>query len=150
MTFRLQQLSWVLVLACAAAPCGAQTRAGQSDQQILVQLEKDWDVAFLHKDIPFIEKVLADEYVVTYDDGARGDRAKELALDASFSQPIDSSDLDGFAVKVYGDTALVWFTRHLVGPTQAGPARLTMQFLDVFVWRAGRWQCVASQSTKID
>ena len=114
-----------------------------------MQIEKDWDQAFLDKNIPFIENVLADEYLATYDDGARGDRAKELALDQEFNQQVDSSAVDGFIVKVYGDTAVVWFSRHMVGPTAKGPLALTLQYVDVFVWRAGRWQCVESQSTRV-
>jgi ketosteroid isomerase-like protein len=139
----------LLALVCGAVPCRAQSHAGQSDQEILMQIEKDWDQAFLDKNIPFIQNVLADEYLATYDDGARGDRAKELALDQEFNQHIDSSAVDGFIVKVYGDTAVVWFSRHMVGPTANGPLALTLQYVDVFVWRAGRWQCVESQSTRV-
>ena len=32
------------------------------------------------KDVPFIENILADEFIATYDHGSRGDKAKELAL----------------------------------------------------------------------
>ena len=35
---------------------------------------------------------------------------------------------------------------------QAGPShvlRLTLRYVDVFVWRDNRWQCVSSQSTKV-
>ena len=97
----------VLALLSAVTTTGAQTRAVKSDQQILVQLEQDWDAAFRRKDIPFIETVLADEFVATYSDGSRGDRAKELALAAEFNLQIDSSTLDEFIVKIYGDTAVV-------------------------------------------
>ena len=136
------------VVTAAAAP-RAQTRGVRSDQQILIQLEKDWDAAFHRKDIAFIENVLAEEFVVTYGDGTRGDRAKELKLAAEFNQQVDSSTLDEFTVKTYGDTAVVWFTQHLLGPSQGRQLALTYRYVDVFVMRAGRWQCVASQSTKV-
>jgi len=136
-------------LLAATAASGQQNRPVQSDQQILIQLERDWDVAFLHKDVAFIANVLADEAVVTYPDGARGDKAKELSLAAEFNQQVDSSTLDEFIVKVNGDTAVVWFRRRLVGPSQGKPLELTFRYIDVFVWRAGRWQCIASQSVKV-
>ena len=59
--------------------------------------------------------LLADEFIATYDDGSRGDKAKELALAAEFNQQVESAIQDEFTVKVYGDTAVVWFTLHLVG-----------------------------------
>jgi ketosteroid isomerase-like protein len=127
----------------------AQSQPAKSDQEILIQLERDWDAAFHRKDVRFIETVLADEFVVTYADGTRGDRAKELALAAEFNQQVDSSVLDEFIVKIYGDTAVVWFSQHLVGPKNGRPTSLTFRYVDVFVIRDGRWQCVASQSTKV-
>ena len=121
----------------------------RSDQEILIQLERDWDAAFHRHDVGFIETILADEFIVTYNDGTRGDRAKELAVARDFNQQVDSSTLDDFTVKVYGDTAVVWFTQHLLGPKDGKPLAITLRYVDVFVQRDGRWQCVASQSTKV-
>ena len=148
MTWR-ELLACVLVAAFTATTAIAQDFPPLSDQQILIQIERDWDAAFLRKDIAVIENFLADEFLATYPDGSRGDRAKELSLAAEFNQQIDSSSLDEFAVKVYGDTAIVWFSRHLAGPSQGRRLEVTYRYVDVFVWRAGRWQCVASQSTEV-
>ncbi len=138
-------LAAVLVVPAAAA----QSQRVKSDQEVLMQLEHDWDAAFHRNDVAFIDGILAEEFVVTYDDGARGDRATELALAAEFNQKIDSSTLDEFIVKEYGNTAVVWFTLHLVGPSKGQTLELTLRFVDVFVLREGRWQCVSSQSTKV-
>ena len=148
MTWR-HTLFGLLAILSAAAATGAQTRTVKSDQQILIQLEQDWDAAFRRKDLPFIETVLADEFVATYSDGSRGDRTKELALAAEFNLQIDSSTLDEFIVKIYGDTAVVWMSQHLVGPSKGSQLKVTFHYVDVFVMRAGRWQCVASQSTRV-
>ena len=93
--------------------------------------------------------MLAEELLATYPDGTRGDRARELANVREHNRQIDSSTLDDFVIKVYGDTAVVWFTQHLVGPIQGKPTKLTSNYIDVFVYRDGRWQCVASQSTRV-
>ena len=140
---------FVLAAAWAATASGFQNRPVQSDQQILIQLERDWDAAFLHNDVGFIANVLADDVIVTYPDGTRGDKAKELSLAGEFNQQVDSSTLDEFTVKVNGNTAVVWFTRHLVGPSQGRQLEVTYRYIDVFVWRADRWQCIASQSAKV-
>ena len=125
-----------------------RTDTVKSDQQILTELERGWNEAFYTRNIAFIEKVLADEFVATYDDGSRGDRAKELALAAGFNQQVESSIQDEFTVKVYGDTAVVWFTLHLTGIRQGERAEVTLRYTDVFVMRDGRWQCVSTQSTR--
>jgi ketosteroid isomerase-like protein len=136
-------------LAVHVAAGSASAQRGRSDQEILVQLERDWDAAFHRKDLEFIASILADEFVATYSDGARGDKATELARTAAFDQQIDSSALEDFVVKIYGDTAVVWFSMHLVGPSQGKPLAITFRYVDVFVLRDGRWQCVSSQSTRV-
>ena len=149
------RMTWCVPLVCmlvaswAATASGGQERPVRSDQQILTELEQNWNVAFDRKDLKFIENVLADEFVATYPDGARGDKAKELTLAAEFNQQVESSTVDEFMVKVYGDTAVVWFARHLVGISQGQRVEVMYRYVDVFVWRADRWQCVESQSTKV-
>ena len=136
-------------LVPAISASGAQSKPALSDQQVLIKLERDWDAAFHRKDVAFIDSVLAEEFVSTYGDGTRGDRAKELKLASEFNQQIDSSTLDDFSVKIYGDTAVVWFTQHMVGPSKGQRLEVTYRYIDVFVQRDGRWKCVASQSTKV-
>lgn len=145
------RLRLISILACmlVAALAGAQPRGVQSDQQILTQLERNWDYAFLHNDLGFLENVLADEFMATYDDGSNGDRARELQLAKDFNQQVESSRLDDFTVKIFGDTAIVWFSRHLAGPRRGERVELHYRFTDVFVFRDARWQCVSSQSTRI-
>jgi ketosteroid isomerase-like protein len=114
-----------------------------------MQLEEDWDAALRRHDVAFIQNILADEFLATYDDGSRADKARELAFAADRTQQIDSSMLDEFAIKIYGDTAIVWFTLHLVGSSQGRQLELTLRYQDVWVIRAGKWLCVASQSTRV-
>ena len=149
MTTTRPTLLLLAFLVPAFSTAGAQSQPVRSDQQNLIKLERDWDAAFHRKDVAFIDSVLAEEFVSTYGDGTRGDRAKELKLASEFNQQIDSSTLDDFSVKIYGDTAVVWFTQHMVGPSKGQRLEVTYRYIDVFVMRDGRWQCVASQSTKV-
>jgi hypothetical protein len=139
----------VIAAIGAASAASAQDLRGLSDQQILMRLEREWDAAFLRNDVAFVESVLAEEFIATYDDGSTGDKAKELKLVAEFNQAIESSKLDDFTIKVYDKTAVVWFTRHLAGPSKGRRLEVSFRYMDVFVLRDGRWLCVASQSTKI-
>ncbi len=122
----------------------------RSEQQILIELERGWNEAFYAKDIAFIEGVLADEFTATYDDGSRGDRARELTLSTEFNQQVVSAVQDGFTVRLYDDTAVVWFTLRLVGIRQGERAELAFSYTDVWVRRDGRWQCVSTHSTRMN
>jgi len=140
----------VALVLCTSGVGHAQSAPVRSDQDILIQLEHDWDAAFHRHDAAFIDKILADEFIVTYDNGVRADRTVELELAKSLNENIESSTLDEFIVKEFGNTAVVWFTLHLVGPINGQRVQNDYRFTDVFVLRDGRWQCVSSQSTHID
>ena len=142
-------LCCVVALACAVPVFAAQRGPVQSEQEILIALERGWNDAFYKRDVTFIENLLADEFIATYDDGTRGDKKKELALAASFSQAVESAVQDDFEVKVYRDTAVVWFTLNIVGIKQGERSPLTLRYTDVWVFRDGRWQCVSTQSTRV-
>ena len=141
----------VLTGTCNAALTAASAQQPvQSDQQVLIELERGWNDAVYRQDADFVSSLLADEFIVTYDDGARGDKARELALVAQFNQQVVSAVQDDFTVRVYQDTAVVWFTLNLVGMRQGQRAELTLRYTDVWVQRDGRWQCVSTHGTKVN
>jgi len=143
----LALLSCVLV-ASAVTRASALQRV-ESDQDVLIKLERGWNEAFYRKDVAFIERLLAEEFTATYDDGRMGDKATELALVAAFDQNVESATPDEFAVRVYRDTAVVWFTLRLVGIKEGQRSEMALRYTDVWIVRDGRWQCVSSQSTRV-
>jgi hypothetical protein len=86
---RLPHTALLALAILGGAP--AVSLAQDAAVQELIQLERDWDAAFFRNDTAFIDRVLAAEFLATYPDGSRGDRAKELANAASFNLQIDSS-----------------------------------------------------------
>jgi ketosteroid isomerase-like protein len=146
---RLSSFLCCVLMLLAVSTSDAQPKPVLSDQEILIQLERDWHAAFLRKDVAFIAGLLADDFVATYGDGARGDKKRELELVAAFDQQVDSSAQDEFIVKVHRDTAVVWFTQRMVGPVKGKPTEVAYRYIDVWVMRDGRWQCIASQSTRL-
>jgi ketosteroid isomerase-like protein len=143
-------LCCILAAASAVTASASQRLEVKSDQQVLIELERSWNEAFYRKDVVFIRNVIAEEFIATYDDGSRGDKAKELALAAEFNQDVKSAIQDEFTVRVYRDTAVVWFTLQLVGIKQGQRAELTLRYTDVWVMRDGRWLCVSTQSTRVE
>jgi ketosteroid isomerase-like protein len=137
------------VLVASAVPRASAPQRVESDQDVLIKLERGWNEAFYRKDVAFIEKLLAEEFTATYDDGRIGDKATELGLVAAFDQNVQSATPDEFAVRVYRDTAVVWFTLRLVGIKNGQRSEMALRYTDVWIIRDGRWQCVSSQSTRV-
>jgi ketosteroid isomerase-like protein len=138
-----------VVIAAVVSGVSAQNRA-QSVQQVLEKLERDWVTAMQNNDVAFVDSVLAPEFIATYaDDGRRGDRKHELQLVKDFNSQVDEWIVDEFTIKVFGDTAVVWFTQRMTGPVQGKPTEIVIRYMDVFVNRNGKWLCVGSQATRV-
>ena len=140
-------LCWVLATTYAAAASAPQS-SGAAQQQAVIALERAWNDAFYARDIAFIEGILAEEFTATYDDGSRGDRARELTLATEFNQQVVSATQEDFTVRIYGETAVAWFTLRLVGIRQGQQAEVGFRYTDVWVRRDGNWLCVSTQSTR--
>jgi ketosteroid isomerase-like protein len=113
------------------------------------KLEQEWADAVKRRDIKKINGIQADEYVFTGPGGQIWTKAQALESVNNSDLEIDSFELSDINVRIYGETAVVtlrvvWNGRFR-GNDISGPQRMT----DVFVKRDGRWQCVASQSTRI-
>lgn len=137
------------VLIASSAIAGSASQRVESDQEVLIALEQKWNEAFYRKDVAVIETLLADEFTATYDNGRRGTKTTELALVSSFNQAVESAVQHDFIVRVYRDTAIVWFTLRVVGIRAGQRSEETLSYTDVWVVRDGRWQCVSSHSTRV-
>jgi len=129
----------------SAASSGTPPRAGSE----LQALEQSWADAVKHQDAEKIGRFQADEYVFTDPSGNLWSKARELDTIKSGDLAIDAFEMSEVTVRLYDNTAVVSFRIVWHGRFRetdiSGPQRMT----DVFVKRDGRWQCVASQATRI-
>ena len=143
-------ITLAVVLAASAVAAGAgQVPAGP--EQALVTLENDWSQASIKRDGAKLQQFYADEYVFTDADGMTSTKAKEIANLTSGAFRLTAYKFEDVKVRVYGEVAVVTGRNNIKGTWEdierdiSGPYRFT----DVFVRRNGRWQCVASQSSRI-
>src|SRR5688572_4541104 len=145
---RVRSALCALLLACAAVELPAQ-RPVQSAQQILEQLERDWIEALQTNNVAFIDSVLAPEFIATYGDGTRADKKRELQMVKEFNQQVGEWIVDEFTIKVFGDTAVVWFTNRMTGPVQGKPTQIVSRYMDVFVRSEEHTSELQSQSNLV-
>ena len=132
-----------LLLLCSLAH-GAVCPTGQlKDQAALVQIEHVWLRAVEQHDMAALGCILADEFEEADFAGSLIDRSAILASAAKPSNV--HSELSDLHAHVYGDFAYV---RGLgVNKRDDGKPPLKNRFTDIFVYRDGRWQCVAGHES---
>ncbi len=128
-----------------------------SIQAEVMKLERDWASAFKTRDAETIRRILADDIVITYPDGVRATKNEEVQTVETGAITADSWELVDEKVTVLDADAAFITGRAIVkngmykDPQAPRPIDISgeYRFLDVYAKRNGRWQAVASQTTRI-
>jgi hypothetical protein len=144
--------------ALVLADCsGAQRAAAQNEQGAAAQrpsdaeseaymrkAEADWAEVAARPMPGLMERILADDYVGVNSDNVVRDKAKEIALAAEpRTGNYVSSKLEYVNYRHFGDTVLAQGQESV--HRKDGKPDLRLIWTDVWMWRDGKWQVVASQ-----
>ena len=125
-------------------------RAQSGDaEQALLQLERDWEQANAKNDVTALERILAAEFVSTDSDGRVTTRAEMFARRKSGAVKFTAFTQDDYKVQVIGDTAIVTGRMTTKGVRDGKDISSQERFTDTFVRRGGRWQAVATHSSRV-
>ncbi|HSA96046.1 MAG TPA: nuclear transport factor 2 family protein [Acidobacteriota bacterium] len=133
----------VFVLAVAApsqTPAGGT--AGKAEQELL-NLMQDWMNAEVKADMAFLDQFITDDCVITDPSGALWTKAQFLGGLKSGEGAVKSFALDNMKARIYGDAAVVNGRMTAKQTFQRQDISGQYQCTDVFIKKAGRWQCVA-------
>jgi ketosteroid isomerase-like protein len=124
----------------------AQTQT-RSVEQELIKLETEWVDAAVKHDVTTIDKMLADEFIMTFD-GTVFTKAELLEYIKSYEE-LASLVTDEWKVRVYGDAAVV--TARNTRKVKSEGKEVTSQdrFTDTWIRQDGRWKCVAAHNSTI-
>jgi len=118
-------------------------------EQQFIDTENAWNQALTKGDANFLEKLYADEYLFTDNDGKTFDRNGDIGAVKSGEFRMTSTKLQDLKVHVYGDFATVTGVNDFTAIYKGKDANCKCRFTDVFVKRNGRWQVVASHVTRV-
>jgi Domain of unknown function (DUF4440) len=128
----------VALVVFAVGPAVGQAGAPRSVEDDVRKADEAYRLAKLHRDPQALDRILADQFNETNQNGNSRDKAQSLELWRTFS--IGSLTTDTSQVRVTGDTAMVTGTQ-----TENGAER--MLFMRVYVKRPNGWQLLASMQS---
>lgn len=132
----------VLVTLCGVA-------AAQSVEDQIKKLETDRAAAVVRGDTAVLEKETSDEYTLININGQESGKAQMLAGFKSGANKLTVDDLSDMKVHIYGDTAVVTGKVEVKGIMGGKDVSGQARFTRVYVKKAGHWQSVALQQTRI-
>jgi hypothetical protein len=135
----------VAVLACRFSP--AQT----SDENDVLQFERDACKAFLDADVAALERVLTPDFTLTLSNGEVSTRADEINELRSGKVHYDVFENYDMLARLYGDnTAVVLGKTRVKGRADGKPFDRLLQFTDTLVKSAGHWQLAAGHVSPVE
>jgi disulfide oxidoreductase YuzD len=111
----------------------------------LTSLENQWVTAIVKRDTATLDRIFADTYVDTNEDGDRTNKQGVLTLVKSSDLSMQSIALSDTHVEVYGTAAVVTGSATQIGTYKGTPLTRNVVFTDTFVIQSGVWRAVASQ-----
>jgi ketosteroid isomerase-like protein len=142
---------WPILSTLGPAPAGrAEDRAAAAVVEALRELEGQLNKAVVQGDVATFDRLLADDFTHTSQDGRFRTRAEWMKGRVQGKTNYVSYEVDDLQIRVFGDAAVAtgrskpsW--RESDGTVAGGQYR----FLRVWAKRDGRWRAVAFQSTRI-
>jgi ketosteroid isomerase-like protein len=120
----------------------------QDVAELLRESEERLAEAWVKGDRSFIDQILADDWSVTDLTGRVLTKAE--MLEEAFGtkdRQIISMRIDQINVRPFGDWAIVTGRTQAAGKHRGETGEVALRFTDVFAYRNGTWQVVASQAT---
>jgi ketosteroid isomerase-like protein len=96
-----------------------------------------------------LQELLASDYAGYDPAGRPQDRSSVVRAYANGRVRVTILEQSDLRTRVMGEVGLVAGVSKLQGSEGAEAFDFTLRFLDVYVWRDGRWQLVASQDTQL-
>ncbi len=134
----------------AQQPAPAAGRDTAQARETVLRLEEELGQALVRGDPAPADRILAKDYVGVSMDGLSETKAQAVAkMRRDSATAVEAVRLDSTTVRVYGDAALALVRGTARGRSGGQPMTVPFRNTDVFVWRDGRWQIVASHVSQV-
>lgn len=124
-------------------------RSGVGDENVIRQLESEWEEALKKGDQATIDRIVAPDCLFVSSTGELSLKPQTDAERRAFVKLIASGTTQ-MNVRVFGDTAIVIGTNLETSSYRDQDTSGQYRWTDVFLRRNGRWQVVSAHSTRME
>lgn len=145
-------LIFLLLAAGVAQPAkpGMPRSERHESKHEIDQLEQNWRDAILHRNVPAMDALLADDYIAITSNGTLQSKDQALANLKTGALHFSSIDFSDRKVRFYGQTALVTSRAEVKGTTAEGDLTGSYRYTRVYVRDAkGEWKIVSFEASRI-
>ena len=134
---------FVGILLVVFTSLSAAQQKSDSASKVLV-LESKWNDAYRQGDIAVLNALLADDFIITVEDGTTYSKSGYIARLGGTGEHVELSEMSNLKMRVHGNVAVVTGEYHEKGTSKGKPYEYHDRLTDVWVNSEGRWQVIAS------
>jgi ketosteroid isomerase-like protein len=135
---------WLVALCLALAWATNLAAQEKSDAATIRALELKWTESYKQHSIDILSALLADDFVITIEDGSIFSKAGYISHTADSSTKVHVAEMTDLKVRMHGDTAVVTGAYHEKGESNGKSYEYHDRLTDVWMKVSGKWQVVAS------
>ncbi len=110
----------------------------------ILALEKKWTEAYRLRDISILSSLLAENFVITVEDGSTFGKEGYISHTADSSVHVELAELSELRVRMHGNIAIVTGAYHEKGDSKGKRYEYRDRLTDVWMKMDGKWQVIAS------
>jgi len=127
----------------------AQDSSEAAIQTKIVALEKAWNQAYKIGDKKALDELLDNSIVLINDDGSVQSKKEFLASVHATNSQEQQVAPESMHVQVYGNVAVASGVMRVKGTEGGKSYTRREQFVDTWLFKAGKWVCIATDATPI-
>jgi ketosteroid isomerase-like protein len=143
MKIRILLFVVALLAVWALDSASAQNRPDLVSAKILA-LENKWNAAYKRGDIATMESLLADDFIITVEDGSTLSKSGYIAHNGDSTLHVELTEMSDLKVRTHGKTVVVTGGYHEKGLSKGKGYEYRDRFTDVWMNINGMWQVVVS------
>jgi len=108
------------------------------------KLEEKWTESYKKRQIDNLSSLLAEDFVITVEDGNTYSKSGYITHTADSSVQVDVAELSDLKVRMHGTTAVVTGAYHERGRSNGKPYEYRDRLTDVWMKFGNKWQVISS------
>jgi ketosteroid isomerase-like protein len=108
------------------------------------KLEEKWTDSYKKRQIDILSSLLAEDFVITVEDGNVYSKMGYISHSADPSVQVDVAELSDLKVRMHGNTAVVTGAYHEKGKSNGKPYEYRDRLTDVWMKIGNKWQVISS------
>jgi ketosteroid isomerase-like protein len=143
-SMRARQVRKVVACFLCLLPVLSPAQQKPAEGEKVLALEKKWTESYKHREINILASLLAEDFVITVEDGSTYGKEGYISHSADSSVHVETAEQSDLKVRMHGNVAVVTGAYHEKGESKGKRYEYRDRLTDVWMKENGTWRVISS------